>query len=186
MSIVAKTEEVSKAIEVLALGEHKTKKLDDLTYISNFDENILTEVQKIISLHLSEPYSIYTYRYFLIKWPNLCIACMEDSKLIGSIICKEEMANNRKEGYIGMLAVDEKHRGKGIGSELVSKAIEKMREMKCDEVVLETEVTNLAAIALYTRFGFIKVQKLFRYYLNGGDAFRLKLYLTDPLSCKRR
>jgi peptide alpha-N-acetyltransferase len=43
-------------------------------------------------------------------------------------------------------------------------------------VVLETEFTNLGALGLYQRLGFIKDKRLYRYYLNGVDAFRLKLF----------
>ena len=40
---------------------------------------------------------------------------------------------------------------------------------------LETEVSNDKATRLYTRLGFQKDKLLLRYYLNGGDAWRLKL-----------
>lgn len=43
------------------------------------------------------------------------------------------------------------------------------------KVTLEAEVTNKGALALYGRLGFIRAKRLFRYYLNGVDAFRLKL-----------
>lgn len=43
-------------------------------------------------------------------------------------------------------------------------------------MVLETEYTNLGALGLYQRLGFIKDKRLYRYYLNGVDAFRLKLF----------
>ncbi|EJW82615.1 N-acetyltransferase 12, partial [Wuchereria bancrofti] len=45
-------------------------------------------------------------------------------------------------------------------------------------VVLETEVTNSDALRLYSNLGFIREKRLFRYYLNGVDAYRLKLFLT--------
>ena len=58
-----------------------------------------------------------------------------------------------------------------------------MKEHKCEEAVLETEITNLGAIRLYTNLGFIKDKHLSKYYMNGGDAWRLKLWLAydeDP------
>jgi hypothetical protein len=36
------------------------------------DESQLNEIIRLIHKDLSEPYSIYTYRYFLHNWPNLC------------------------------------------------------------------------------------------------------------------
>ena len=46
-------------------------------------------------------------------------------------------------------------------------------------MVLETEVTNIASLRLYENLGFIRDKRLQCYYLNGNDAFKLKLYLTS-------
>jgi peptide alpha-N-acetyltransferase len=76
-----------------------------------------------------------------------------------------------------MLAVDKDYRKKGLGSMLVQKAIEAMKEDGCDEAVLETEVINGGALKLYENLGFIREKRLHMYYLNQGSAYRLKLYL---------
>lgn len=44
-----------------------------LEYISYRDEHDLEALNELIEKDLSEPYSIFTYRYFLNKWPELCI-----------------------------------------------------------------------------------------------------------------
>ena len=41
---------------------------------------------------------------------------------------------------------------------------------------LETEVTNKVALGLYEKLGFARDERLFKYYLNGVDAYRLKLW----------
>ena len=46
-----------------------------------------------------------------------------------------------------------------------------------EKVVLEAELSNTAALRFYARMGFIRDKRLNRYYLNGSDAFRLKLLL---------
>jgi peptide alpha-N-acetyltransferase len=45
-------------------------------------------------------------------------------------------------------------------------------------VCLETEVSNKRALRLYERLGFARDKRLSKYYLNGVDAFRLKLWLN--------
>jgi len=45
--------------------------------------------------------------------------------------------------------------------------------------MLETEITNKGALRLYQNLGFLRDKRLYRYYLNGVDAYRLKLRL-DP------
>lgn len=52
-----------------------------------------------------------------------------------------------------------------------------MKEHNCNEVILETEVTNKGALNLYLKLGFIKDKRYQRYYLNGVDAWRLILAL---------
>ena len=59
-----------------------------------------------------------------------------------------------------------------------------MERYGCQEIELETEVSNVGATQLYLKLGFIKDFRLSRYYLNGGDAFRLRLDLRkiqEPL-----
>jgi peptide alpha-N-acetyltransferase len=74
-----------------------------------------------------------------------------------------------------MLAVSSSYRNHGIATALVRKAIDKMIERGADEIVLETEESNVAAMRLYERLGFLRSKKLHRYYLNGNSAYRLVL-----------
>lgn len=41
-------------------------------YITYGGEGHLREIMELITKDLSEPYSIYTYRYFIYQWPKLC------------------------------------------------------------------------------------------------------------------
>lgn len=45
------------------------------------------------------------------------------------------------------------------------------------QIVLETEATNASALRLYEALGFVRDKRLARYYLNGNDAYRLKLWV---------
>ena len=51
--------------------------------------------------------------------------------------------------------------------------------------MLETEITNTAAIKLYERLGFLRSKQLHRYYLNGNSAYRLVLYLKEGVGSVR-
>ncbi|KAJ8652360.1 hypothetical protein O0I10_012031 [Lichtheimia ornata] len=148
----------------------------EIHFVDYTSELQLPAVIQLIENDLSEPYSIYTYRYFIHNWPKLCFLAMDADRCVGVIICKLDQHKDRSRGYIAMLAVAKEYRKRAIGTTLVQKAIRAMKEQDADEVVLETEYTNQGALALYQRLGFIKDKRLHRYYLNGVDAFRLKLF----------
>lgn len=155
----------------------------DQTYTVQYQsDRELPEIMELLERDLSEPYSVFTYRFFIHNWPDLTLLCREtgSNKLVGVIICKLESHRGKsRRGYIGMLAVDTQYRKLGLGSALVCQAVEKMKMSDADEIVLETELSNRGALALYERLGFVRDKKLIRYYLNGVDAYRLKLYLNN-------
>jgi peptide alpha-N-acetyltransferase len=108
---------------------------------------MLRDIKTLVSRDLSEPYSVFTYRYFLHNWPSLCICAYsknaetgERESLIATIVCKLEEVNDTSQGYIAMLAVDTPFRKSGIGMKLVTMGIERMIRLGCKEVILETEV----------------------------------------------
>ncbi|KAF1942445.1 N-terminal acetyltransferase C complex catalytic subunit MAK3 [Clathrospora elynae] len=161
--------------------------LQYIQYDPSKEEQYLPAIRQLISKDLSEPYSIYVYRYFLYQWGNLCyMALSPTNTLIAIIISKlEPHRSGTFRGYIAMLATQEAHRGRGIATNLVRMAIDAMTALHADEIVLETEVSNTASLKLYERLGFIRSKRLHRYYLNGNAAFRLILYLNEGTALKR-
>ena len=174
--------------------------LQYIQYEHALEKRYLPSIRALISKDLSEPYSIYVYRYFLYQWGNLCFMVIShpttttgliskqaldarDSSLVGVVICKLETHQSHSpptlRGYIAMLAVSSAYRNNGIATMLVRKAISAMEERDADEVVLETEETNEHAMRLYEGLGFLRSKKLHRYYLNGSSAYRLVLHLKD-------
>eukprot|EP00158_Paraphelidium_tribonemae_P009897 Partr_v1_DN28991_c0_g1_i4_m26177 putative N-alpha-acetyltransferase 30, NatC catalytic subunit len=143
-------------------------------------EDQLEAIINLIENDLSEPYCIYTYRYFIHTWPKLCLLARDtgNDAIVGVVMGRlEKHRSGTMRGYIGMLAVSYDYRKQGIGSSLVEKAVELIRGDGADEIVLETELSNTGAQALYEKLGFFRDKRLEKYYLNGSDAFRLKLIL---------
>jgi N-alpha-acetyltransferase 30 len=68
---------------------------------------------------------------------------------------------------------------------LVRLAITEMLVYSCEEVVLETESDNASALRFYSKLGFIKEKRLYRFYLNAKDAYRLKLPLGSGDEVRR-
>ncbi len=162
---------------------------DDVYLEAYSGEHQLQGIIDLISVDLSEPYSIFTYRYFINNWPQLCILALRKPKppaaeptVVGCIVCKaDKHRSGTMRGYIAMLAVHTSMRKRGMGTQLVKLAVQAMRDGGCDEAVLETEVTNQGALRLYEGLGFCRDKRMLRYYLNGNDAFRLKVWFHDRL-----
>lgn len=48
-----------------------------IQYNSDKETTYLSAIRQLISKDLSEPYSIYVYRYFLYQWGDLCFMVRE-------------------------------------------------------------------------------------------------------------
>lgn len=167
---------ISKLDQLLIVDPDET----EIAFHSYQSEKEMSAIMTLISGTLSEPYSVYTYRYFIHNWPDLCFLCSnrQTNELIGAIVSKLDLHKKvLRRGYIAMLAINKEYRRKKIASKLVLMSIREMIRRGCDEIVLEAEVTNDAALNLYENLGFLREKRLYRYYLNGVDAYRLKLWL---------
>ena len=131
-----------------------TVKLQYIQYTPEKEDAYLSQIRDLISKDLSEPYSIYVYRYFLAEWGDLCFlvssanpqhhaklncvlpkALDQHENLIGVVICKLERHKGAQlRGYIAMLVVLGEHRGKRVATKLVKMAIEAMISKEADEV----------------------------------------------------
>jgi N-alpha-acetyltransferase 30 len=181
---------------VTLVGDAEPATRRELVHTQYAGEQELGDVMELIDSTLSEPYSIFTYRYFINTWPTLCILTRSypvpgeeaaagtelAGKLIGVIISKADVhrCSKVKRGYLAMLVVDKAYRKLRIGTKLAIMTVEEMARLKCIEAVLETEITNKGAMRLYERLGFIRQKRLPKYYLNGNDAYRLKLLIPQP------
>ena len=52
--------------------ENREVHSDEILYVSYQSEMQMPDIMRLIQKDLSEPYSIYTYRYFIHNWPKLC------------------------------------------------------------------------------------------------------------------
>jgi peptide alpha-N-acetyltransferase len=140
-------------------------------------EQEIHEVFKLIDDELSEPYGLFTYRYFMDVCPQHCLIATDPAtgKIIGAIVGRETKKENYVKGYIAMLVVLKEYRSRGIGKKLAVDVINIMKDT-CNEVVIEAEITNYGALHLYESIGFVRTKKLYRYYLNGNQAYRLKIW----------
>lgn len=64
---------MSQDVQSIPLGIHYAQ------YESAKEAEYLPQIRQLISRDLSEPYSIYVYRYFLYQWADLCFMVRRSS-----------------------------------------------------------------------------------------------------------
>ncbi|KAI9403478.1 hypothetical protein POPTR_001G425800v4 [Populus trichocarpa] len=107
----------------------------EIEYVSYGGEHHLPLIMNLVDQELSEPYSIFTYRYFVYLWPQLSFLAFHEGKCVGTVVCKMgDHRNSTFRGYIAMLVVIKPYRGRGIATELVTRSIQVMMESGCEEV----------------------------------------------------
>ena len=144
--------------------------------------------------YLSEPYPVYTYMYFLDLYPDCTILCYDKNKkdeknelyVCGAIVGNINKKESKKQGYIAMLAVEEEYRKRGLGKKMVELLIDIYKNIyKVDEISIETEFDNYAALNLYESFGFVRTKMYLNYYFNANNAYKLKLFndkfINEPI-----
>ena len=83
-----------------------------------------------------------------------------------------------EQGELGNVAVDDEHRGMGIGSKLIQAVLERATERGVKEIFLEVRKSNVRAQDLYKDFGFLEVGRRKNYYLEPlEDALVMKKVL---------
>ena len=165
----------------LDLKLYETPECSFKTYAGNHHRKRIIE---LMTKYLSEPYPVYTYMYFLDLFPDCTILCYDKNKknennelfICGAVVGNINRKPDKIQGYIAMLAVEEEYRKKGLGKKMVELLIDNFKkEYKVNEITIETEVDNYAALGLYESFGFIRTKMYINYYFNANNAYKLKL-----------
>ena len=163
----------------------ETKDFIYKTYPGNHQRE---RIMELMTQYLSEPYPIYTYMYFLDLFPDCTIICYDKNKkneknelyICGAVVGNINRKSNKIQGYIAMLAVEEDYRKKGLGKKMVELLIDHFKKAyKVNEISIETEVDNYAALGLYESFGFVRTKMYINYYFNANNAYKLKLFIFN-------
>lgn len=92
------------------------------------------------------------------------LACRqtEFSSVIQPVGTIQGLRSGQREGAIQNIGVHPNFRGLGLGTALIDAALSGFRQCGCRSVHLEVTVQNTAAIRLYERLGFRRVETLFK------------------------
>ncbi len=99
----------------------------------------------------------------------------EGTKIVGYV----GLASGHETGDVQTIAVRADAQGSGWGAVLLDALLGEARARGCTEVLLEVRADNTAAIALYTRRGFLTISTRRRYYADGTDALILRCTIAS-------
>ncbi len=91
---------------------------------------------------------------------GLYLGAFDKSKIVGYTGLRHVL----DEGHITTLAVDRRHRKKGVGTFLISKLLERAKEIGLSQVYLEVRQSNLIAQKIYKKHGFKILDRRREYY----------------------
>jgi ribosomal-protein-alanine N-acetyltransferase len=127
---------------------------------------------------LPEHYSDYFYYEVHSEFPETFLVAELEGEVVGYIMCRMEYGFSHlkrlglaRKGHVISIAVLEEHRGKGIGTALITMAQGEMVKRSASECYLEVRVSNAGAVSLYEKLGYKTATRLEAYYKDGEPAF---------------
>ena len=96
-----------------------------------------------------------------------------DESVVGYVVANLVPNHGRPFGHVKDIAVHPDHRGDGVGSKLLDRALQVLEIGGARSVKLEVRASNDRALSLYGDFGFEYLRTVPRYYDDGEDALIL-------------
>ena len=125
-----------------------------------------SDLPQVISIErraFPTPWSLAMFVLELSKPSGVCLAAIEDRRVVGYLIC----ARYADVWHLMNIAIDPPMRRRGIATALLEEMIARAGEDA--SYTLEVRPSNSTAIALYERFGFRSAGMRRRYYTDTGE-----------------
>ena len=137
----------------------------------------LNDIQKIESLSFeSDQFSRQQFIYLMTHAKGAFYVVRLQTHVVAYIsLLTHALTKNLR---IYSIAVHPEIRGRKLGQALIDKSIEYARWNKLKTITLEVKTTNIAAITLYEKNGFIKTGIKYNYYHDDSNAYCMKLNLN--------
>lgn len=151
--------------------------MSDLFTIRPMQREDLAMVSSLDKLSFTEPWPKNTFAYELTTSYSICQVAVDLSgNVLGAIVVWLVV----DEAHVATIAVHPDHRHKGIGAALLANALIIAAHRGALTSLLEVRVSNLPALKLYERFGYLVDGVRKNYYQdNQEDALLLTLSNLD-------
>ncbi len=136
--------------------------------IRQFQPEDMFTVIKLAYNTLPERYNPTAFNHLYELFPHSFLIAEEHHKIVGFIAGSHI---TKTKARILLLSVQQKYRGKGIGSALLEAFMNKMQELQISEIELEVKTTNKAAITFYQKHEFTITETIKEFYQDNTDAY---------------
>ncbi|MCR5536503.1 MAG: ribosomal protein S18-alanine N-acetyltransferase [Succinivibrio sp.] len=155
-----------------------------LRVLNTEDLGLLQRMEQLETLCHRNPWDERSCRECFSESYKIC-AVFLSSKLIGYAV----IYATRGTTDLLTIGIDPKYQGRGLGALLLEFTLQEAVAQGADECFLEVRVSNLKALGLYHKFGFVKVGVRKGYYTASAgqeaeDAYTMvNSALKETLSC---
>jgi ribosomal-protein-alanine N-acetyltransferase len=125
-------------------------------------------------------YAKKTLHYFLTRSSADCVVAVDEKRFAGFILSEE----NPPLAHIVSLDVAETYRRRGTGTALLQKLESNPAARGVRSILLETAITNEAAVAFWQHHGYRIEATLKRYYLARLNAYAMRKILPAAASAR--
>ena len=132
----------------------------------------LLAVVRIERASFPQPWPYDAFLGFLGE-PGFLVAVDDEGAIVGYIVADVAATHGDDVGHVKDVAVHPDHRGEGLGSTLLTRALATLASTGVDSVTLEVRASNEEARRLYRRFGFTPLRRVEDYYADDEDALVL-------------
>ena len=119
-----------------------------------------------------ERFDVSVVRSFLARKDSFALVAIDDGDIVGAAMCICSARTTR--GRIASVAVLDRHRGSGIGSELILACENEFRRRGVMIFALEVAVDNAAAVKTYLNNGYRIRLTIRDYYSRGRSAYYME------------
>ncbi len=127
--------------------------IDDLATVFHLGERLFTA--KVVP-NLYRTWDEFELTSFFQGDPELCLTAEIEERVVGfalaTTISKSRSA--WKYGYLVWLGIDPEFQGQGIGEKLFVHLRERMKEIKVNIMLVDTQADNLPALKFFRKMGF--------------------------------
>ena len=139
--------------------------------IRRAERDDLTAIHRIEKAAFPQPWPYSAFERYLDEPGFLVAECDDaDPPLVGYVVADTVPNHGSPLGHVKDIAVDPDHRGEGVGSTLLERALDLLDGEGAGSTKLEVRSTNDRALSLYREFGFEHRRTIPNYYGNGEDA----------------